>query len=68
MERLNILLIACHPKDMFNHCGCTLARHARRGDHVTTLAMTHGLRAHDIVVAEAGDTPIEDTSHVSYHC
>ena len=52
MERLNLLVIACHPKDMFNHCGCTLARHVRRGDHVTTLTVTHGLRAHDVVVSE----------------
>ena len=52
MERLSLLVIGCHPKDMLNHCGCTLARHARRGDHVTALALTHGLRAHDVVVSE----------------
>lgn len=52
VERLNLLLVGCHPKDMFNHCGATLSRHARRGDHVTVVSLTHGLRAHDVVIAE----------------
>ena len=52
MKNLHLLVVGCHPKDLFNHCGGTLARHARRGDHVTALTVTHGLRAHDIVVSE----------------
>ncbi|NJD04397.1 MAG: PIG-L family deacetylase, partial [Ruminiclostridium sp.] len=52
MDSLKILVVGGHPADVFDHCGGTLAHHVRRGDQITTLALTHGLRVHDIVVSE----------------
>lgn len=52
MNNLNILVIGGHPADVFDHCGGTLAHHVSRGDHVTTLALTQGLRIHDVVISE----------------
>lgn len=51
-RNINILVIGGHPADVFDHCGGTLAHHVRNGDHVTCLALTQGLRVHDIVVSE----------------
>ncbi|NJD01097.1 MAG: hypothetical protein FIA99_00505 [Ruminiclostridium sp.] len=52
MRQLNILLVAAHPADTFDHCGGTLLHHARRGDKITAVSVTHGLRVHDIIVSE----------------
>lgn len=52
MKKLQLLVIAAHPADTFDHCGGTLLHHARRGDEVTVVSLTHGLRIHDIVVSE----------------
>jgi len=52
MEPLNILVVAGHPADLFDHCGGTLAHHVRRGDRVTCVGLTHGARVHDVVIAE----------------
>lgn len=52
MRQLSILLVAAHPADTFDHCGGTLLHHARRGDKITVVSVTHGLRIHDIVVSE----------------
>jgi len=52
MSDLNILLVAGHPADMFDHCGGTLCHHVQRGDNVTCVTLTHGLRVHDVVIAE----------------
>ena len=49
---MNILVIGGHPADVFDHAGGTLAHHVQNGDHVTCLALTQGLRVHDIVVSE----------------
>jgi len=51
-EKLRILVVGGHPADVFDHCGGTLAHHVKNGDHVTCLALTQGLRIHDIVVSE----------------
>jgi len=51
-DRLSILVIGGHPADVFDHCGGTLAHHVRSGDQVTCLALTQGLRIHDVVVSE----------------
>ena len=51
-EKLRILVVGGHPADVFDHCGGTLAHHVRNGDHVTCLALTQGLRVHDIVISE----------------
>ena len=52
MDPLTILVVGGHPADTFDHCGGTLARHVRRGDRVVAVALTHGLRMHDVVIAE----------------
>ena len=52
MNNLTILVVGGHPADVFDHCGGTLAHHIGNGDHVTTLALTQGLRIHDEVISE----------------
>ena len=52
MEPLTILVVGGHPADTFDHCGGTMAHHVRRGDRVVAVALTHGLRVHDVVIAE----------------
>ena len=51
-DPLRLLVVGGHPADTFNHCGGTLAHHVKRGDHVTAVTLTHGLRVHDKIVAE----------------
>ena len=51
-EKLRILVVGGHPADVFDHCGGTLAHHVKNGDRVTCLALTQGLRIHDVVVSE----------------
>lgn len=52
MDKLSFLVIGGHPADVFDRCGGTMAHHLRRGDRVTTLALTSGLRIHDVVISE----------------
>jgi len=52
MEKLSFLVVGGHPADVFDHCGGTMAHHIRRGDSVTCVGLTHGLRIHDVVIAE----------------
>jgi len=52
MEKINILVVGGHPADVFDTCGGTMAHHVRRGDNVTTLALTNGVRIHDVVISE----------------
>lgn len=47
---MKILVIAGHPADMFDHCGGTLLKHIAKGDSVTCVSLTQGLRVHDEVV------------------
>lgn len=47
---MKILVIAGHPADMFDHCGGTLFNHIKKGDEVTCVSLTQGLRVHDEVV------------------
>ncbi len=51
-DPLRILVVAGHPADMFDHCGGTLLHHIRRGDTVTCVSLTKGLRVHDEVVSD----------------
>ena len=51
-EPMRILVLGGHPADVFDHCGGTLAHHVRKGDHVTCVALTQGLRIHDVIVSE----------------
>ena len=48
-EPLRILLAGGHPADAFDNAGGTLAHHARRGDAVTVVVMTHGVQSHSIL-------------------
>lgn len=52
MEKLNLLIVGGHPADVFDSAGGTLCHHVERGDSVTGLALTHGMRVHDIVISE----------------
>lgn len=45
-ERLKILLVGAHPADAFDNAGGTLVHHIERGDEVTCVVMTHGVRSH----------------------
>lgn len=60
-DPLRFLVVAGHPADTFDHCGGTMLHHSRRGDKITAVAMTHGTRVHDVVIAEelrlTGRTP-----------
>lgn len=47
---LRILVVAGHPADMFDHCGGTLLHHIEKGDQVTCVSITQGLRVHDEVI------------------
>ncbi len=47
---MNVLVVAGHPADMFDHCGGTLAHHIKNGDNVTCVTLTQGLRVHDEVI------------------
>lgn len=51
-KKMKILVVAGHPADMFDHCGGTLLHHVRRGDEVTCVSITQGLRIHDEVVSD----------------
>jgi 4-oxalomesaconate hydratase len=51
-SKLRILVIGGHPADVFDHCGGTLSHHIQRGDQVTCLALTQGLRIHDEVISD----------------
>jgi 4-oxalomesaconate hydratase len=45
-QPLRILHTAAHPADTFDMVGGTLAHHIERGDSVTVLAFSHGVRSH----------------------
>lgn len=49
---MKLMAIYAHPADPVTDCGGTLALHALRGDKVTILAMTHGVRMHPNLLAE----------------
>ena len=46
MEQLRILNIGGHPKDCILYAGGTIAKHVRRGDHVTILTPYTGMSHH----------------------
>ncbi len=50
---LRILHTAAHPADSFDMVGGTLAHHIERGDQVTVLSFTHGVRSHALTLIEA---------------
>lgn len=51
-KKLRILTIGAHPADVFDQCAGTLIHHARRGDYIACISMTHGARVHDKIVAD----------------
>lgn len=59
---MKILVIAGHPADMFDHCGGTLLRHIQRGDEVTCVSLTQGLRVHDEVISDVFRNHINEYS------
>lgn len=46
-EPLRLISVGAHPSDVFDTSGGTLAHHARRGDYVAGIVLTHGARVHD---------------------
>ena len=57
---MKILVIAGHPADMFDHCGGTLYKHIQKGDEVTAISLTQGLRIHDEVIYDLFRFHIDD--------
>lgn len=50
-SKLRILIIGAHPADIFDQSAGTMVHHTRRGDWVGCIALTHGARVHDKVIA-----------------
>ncbi len=50
-KKLRILSIGAHPADVFDQCAGTMAHHAKRGDYIACLSLTHGARVHDKVIS-----------------
>lgn len=51
-QPLTILHTAAHPADTFDMVGGTLAHHIERGDRVTVLAFSHGVRSHALTTIQ----------------
>lgn len=49
---MKVMTIYAHPADTITNCGGTLALHAKRGDDVVALILTHGGRLHPNKYAE----------------
>ncbi len=49
---IQILIVAAHPADSFDQAGGTAAHHVARGDKVTALVATTGVRSHHWQLAE----------------
>lgn len=49
---LRILVVGGHPADVFDQSGGTMAHHIARGDHVSCVVMTTGVRTHDKVIVD----------------
>ncbi len=50
-KKLRLLSIGAHPADVFDQCAGTLAHHAKRGDYIACVSLTHGARVHDKVIS-----------------
>ena len=64
-RNIRLLLVATHPADSFDQAGGTLAHHVARGDSVTAVIATTGVRSHHWKLAdqkrEAGaDVDVEE--------
>ena len=47
-DQLGVLSVGCHRKDPIIHSGGALAKHVARGDRVSILSVTHGVRTHHL--------------------
>ena len=66
-ERLSILNIGGHPKDVILYAGGTMAKHVALGDRVTAMAPYNGMRTHLKAIdafAETGEEPDWD-AHIA---
>jgi len=52
-RKVRILLVVAHPADTFDQCGGTLAHHIEKGDDVTVVTATLGIRSHDWELIDA---------------
>jgi len=50
-KKLRILSIGAHPADVFDQCAGTMAHHAKRGDYIACVSLTHGARVHDKIIS-----------------
>lgn len=50
-DPLRLLSIGAHPADVFDQSGGTMAHHAKKGDWVGCVVLTHGARVHDKVIS-----------------
>ncbi|MFH0965978.1 MAG: PIG-L family deacetylase [Planctomycetota bacterium] len=58
MRPLKILLICAHPGDAFDDSGGTLCHHVERGDQVTVVLVTTGVRSHAALFMDEKNKPI----------
>ena len=49
---IHLMLVATHPADSFDSAGGTLAHHVARGDRVTVVLATTGVRSHHLELQE----------------
>jgi 4-oxalomesaconate hydratase len=62
-QPLRILHTAAHPADSFDMVGGTLAHHIERGDHVTVVAFSHGVRSHALTtIAKSKEAPAKSAA------
>ena len=57
MKPISILAIGAHPGDPLDESAATLAKHARRGDDVTMVAITHGAAFSQMIMYTRDQTP-----------
>ena len=50
-DPLRLLSIGAHPADVFDQSGGTMAHHAKKGDWIGCVVLTHGARVHDKVIS-----------------
>ena len=58
MRKLKILLICAHPGDAFDDSGGTLCHHVERGDEVTVVLLTTGVRSHSALFTDEKKKPV----------
>ena len=58
MRTLKILMVCAHPGDAFDDSGGTLCHHVERGDEVTVVLLTTGVRSHAAMFTDEKSKPV----------